>query len=433
VHGRRFRLAMAVAAVCLVTAAAAVAATGALTPKGCIGDSASNPDSCAKTTKGLRQPEAVTVSPDGRSVYVAGSNSNDVVTFKRSNKGGALKPMGCVAEKGSNPDSCSKATAGLRYADGVTVSPDGRSVYVASYSSNAVVSFARNTKTGALSPKGCIGDSGNNPSHCSKTTKGLSNAESVVVSPNGKSVYVGGGGGVVVFKRSSSGALKPLGCVGARGGNFEHCSQTARGLEGDVTVALTHDGKSLYATSSFDMGVVTFSRNTKTGAIKSKGCIAWSGSNPAHCPKTANGLWYPYGVAVTADGKSLYVTALNAGALVIFKRDTKTGALTFKGCISAGGCNQTAGGLAHAVGVAVSPDGKSVYTAAINDSAVARFNRKRSGALVPAGCVAEPPTIQCSSVANGLQGADAVAVSPDGKSVYAVGGGSNAVVTFKRG
>ncbi len=62
-----------------------------------------------------------------------------------------------------------------------------------------------------------------------------------------------------------------------------------------------------------------------------------------------------------------------------FGRDSSTGALTPAGCIAdtqhAGGCASTQEGLNGADGVAISPDGKSVYAAASVDDAVAAFAR----------------------------------------------------------
>ncbi len=433
-HGRRLGLSLAVAVVFLASAGTALAITGSLTPKGCIGDKGSNPDSCTEATKGLKFPQAISVTTDGRSVYVVTGTSNSILAFSRSRKSGALTPAGCIADKATNPDGCSKTSAGLNDADAVTVSPDGRSVYVASYEDNAIAVFDRDTKTGALRPAGCIGSTDNNTSHCKQTTRGLDYAESVVVSPDGKFVYEGGDeAAVVIFSRSKVGALKPMGCVAALDDNYAKCPHTTRGLNGDVHVAISRDGKSVYAVSSSDNGVVAFQRNTKTGALKPKGCIAASGANPGGCTKTTPELGYPIDIAVAPDGTSVYVPALNSSSLVIFHRNPETGALTAKGCISGGGCGQTAEGLHGAVSVALSADGKSVYTAAIHDNAVTVFKRKTSGALKPAGCFAEPPTITCQSVAPGLGGADGVAVSADGTSVYAVGGGSNAIVRFKRG
>jgi hypothetical protein len=66
------------------------------------------------------------------------------------------------------------------------------------------VVFARNPANGALTPAGCIGNSGNGPPSCIGTD-GLDGASSVAVSPNGKNVYVGSGNALAVFNRATSG------------------------------------------------------------------------------------------------------------------------------------------------------------------------------------------------------------------------------------
>ena len=92
----------------------------------------------------------------------------------------------------------------------VAVSPDGKSVYAASFGSHAVARFNRNTTTGAIGQPagaaGCISDTGAGP--CADG-HGLDFAEGVAVSPDGKSVYVasddeGGGGGVARFNRTTT-------------------------------------------------------------------------------------------------------------------------------------------------------------------------------------------------------------------------------------
>ena len=92
--------------------------------------------------------------------------------------------------------------------------------------------------------------------------------------------------------------------------------------------------------------------------------------------------------------------------------------------------------LLGATAVAISPDGRNVYVGASGDEAVAVFARDPStGALrqLPgsAGCVAETPeTWGCMST-HPLFDLTAIAVSPDGKNVYAVAGGYGLTV-FRR-
>ena len=85
-------------------------------------------------------------------------------------------------------------------------------------------------------------------------------------------------------------------------------------------------------------------------------------------------------------------------------------------------------GLDGAYSVTVSPDGKHVYAAGRADNAVAVFSRNSStGALT----YVEMQKDGLNGV-DGLNGAYSVAVSPDGKHVYATGHRENAVAVFSR-
>jgi DNA-binding beta-propeller fold protein YncE len=95
---------------------------------------------------------------------------------------------GCISETGTG-GTCADGH-GLDSANQVAVSPDGKSVYVASFS-NAVVRLNRNTTTGAISQPagtaGCISETGAGP--CADG-HGLNGADRVAVSADGKSDYV---------------------------------------------------------------------------------------------------------------------------------------------------------------------------------------------------------------------------------------------------
>jgi DNA-binding beta-propeller fold protein YncE len=147
-------------------------------------------------------------------------------------------------------------------------------------------------------------------------------------------------------------------------------------------VAVSSDGKSVYAVSSFNYGVVRLNRNTTTGAISqpagTAGCISENGSGPC---ADGHGLAEPLAVAASRDGKSVYVTSLDNHAVARLNRNATTGAISqpagTTGCISENGAGGCANGhaLLLPVSVAVAPGGKSVYIASYNSRAVARFNR----------------------------------------------------------
>ena len=101
------------------------------------------------------------------------------------------------------------------------------------------------------------------------------------------------------------------------------------------------------------------------------------------------------------------------------------GGLTFEGCVAtssaAVGCVNVPSGTDTApVGVAVSPDGRSVYVAA--EDRVQHFFAAANGALTYDGCVSDDGSDgACTDIpgtATPLTGAFAVAVSPNGRSVY---------------
>ncbi len=86
--------------------------------------------------------------------------------------------------------------------------------------------------------------------------------------------------------------------------------------------------------------------------------------------------------------------------------------------------------------MAVSPDGDNVYVAAPGSDAVDTFARNSStGALTQAtdgtGCIVGVALAGCTTGVQ-LAGADAVAVSPNGASVYVTSLGSNSVTAFTR-
>ena len=138
------------------------------------------------------------------------------------------------------------------------------------------------------------------------------------------------------------------------------------------------------------------------------------------------GLIDPSAVALSRDGKSVYVAGSGSSAVAAFARDPATGRLAQQNCVSANatsGVDGTKGAcadgnaLSGATDVEVSPDGRYVYAASFEAGGIAIFERNgTTGALRQVGCVR--PVRTCTS-ARALSGASAIAVSPDGKNAYA--------------
>ena len=431
--GRGRRLQAVLSAVSVVSLAvltqSAAAAVGDLTPAGCIGNTGTGPASCIGTD-GLDGADSVAVSADNKSVYVTSRLSRAVVVFRRA-ANGDLTPAGCFGNTGTGPASCI-GTVGLDGADSVAVSPDNKSVYVAS-GSDAVVVFRR-AANGDLTPAGCIGNTGTGPTSCIGTD-GLEGANSVAVSPDNKSVYVASArsNAVVVFRRAANGDLTPAGCIGNTGTGPASCIG-ADGLDGAWSVAVSPDNKSVYVASVGSDAVVVF-RRAANGDLTPAGCFGNTGTGPASCIG-ADGLEGADSVAVSPDNRSVYVASVSSNAVVVFRR-AANGDLTPAGCIGNTGTGPAscigADGLEGADSVAVSPDNNSVYVTSNLSRAVVVFRRAANGDLTPAGCIGNTGTgpTSCTGT-DGLNYADSVAVSPDDNSVYVASWGSNAVVVFRR-
>ena len=86
-----------------------------------------------------------------------------------------------------------------------------------------------------------------------------------------------------------------------------------------------------------------------------------------------DGLGGAYSVTVSPDGKFLYAAGYDDSAVAVFARNAKTGKLSFVEFKKDG--IDGVDGLAGAESVAVSPDGKFLYVLGYSDSAVAVFAR----------------------------------------------------------
>jgi DNA-binding beta-propeller fold protein YncE len=446
---------VALAALLPASAPAAKPKPGTLTQlqgkKGCIVDRSSKPGSCA-VGRGLKGAgpfmgsEAVAVSPDGRNVYVAAFDSDAIATFSRNPKSGALTQpkgtAGCIAAKGSA--GCAKVGA-FDGPNSVAVSPDGRNVYATARDSSTLQSFARNPKTGALRPlPGATCITGVALPACTTATA-LIGPDVVAVSPDGRNVYVGAffGSAVLAFSRDpSSGALTQLagtaGCIAAATAG---CA-TGVGVSSIEGLAVSPDGSSVYAAAAASNALTELARDPSTGALTQ---LAPPNSCIADAPLTGCGEGRELGganaVAIAPDGENAYVTSFLSNSVTAFDRTAGTGVLAQKEVTNAclvflrsAGCSFGRAMLAPE-GLDVSPDGRNVYVAAIETGAVDVLARNGKGAVrqLPgaAGCLARKQVQGCT-FARALSGVSSVAVSPDGRNVYAAANESNAVDVFRR-
>ena len=401
------------------------------------------------TGKALVGATGVATSPDGRNVYVASAESDAIAVFDRDRTTGELTQKqglaGCTSETGS--DGACEDGRGLNGASRVAISPDGRSVYVTSVSS-ALAILDRDPATGELSqlddPRGCISTLGSGGA-CTPG-RGIGAAVGVAVSPDGKTVYVASvaSAAVAIFERAPAGGLAQpdgtAGCV-SDGGRDGCADGDAMGAAFDVVVS--PDGRSVYVAIPDRGSVAVFDRD-RDGALTPRpgpvlcdlGCRA--GARPE----------FPVALATSADGESVYVASGGplpdgGGAISILDRDQVSGALTRKpgaaGCISedgSGGACADGTAIVDPFDIAVGSGGADVYVAGRTSDAVAVFDRDRAtGTLTQkpaAPCISETGTGGECGDGTALDGAVGISLSPDGGNLYAAAPGSTAVAILDR-
>jgi DNA-binding beta-propeller fold protein YncE len=353
---------------------------------GCIAAKAA--DGCAKAV-GLDGPNSVAVSADGRNVYATSRTANSVTVFRRDGRSGALTQLpgaaGCIA--GVPLPDCGTGRA-LLGPDVVTISPDGANVYVGSFFGNEVAIFVRNRDGGALAqPGGAAGCIAETTSGGCTAGIALGAPEGMAVSPSGAWVYVASAlsNAVAVLARDpASGALSQArdgsGCIVDAA--LSGCT-TGFELSGANAVATAPNGD-VYVSSLFSDSVDSFARSTPGATLAQlagpSGCLVYL--RAVGC-SFGRALSAPEGLVVSPDGRNVYAASFASGAIVIADRNRSSGAIAQKpnlaGCVAAAslpGC-QRAKALRGVSSLALSPDGRFLYSTSFGSNAVDIFRRNK--------------------------------------------------------
>src|SRR5688572_5954063 len=233
------------------------------------------------TGRALNGPATVAVSPDGKNAYVASVTSDAVAVFSRDASNGRLTQLagaaGCVVNEPSiDIAGCENTGRALNFAQGLTISPDGKFVYVTSATSRAIAIFARSADTGALTQlagaDGCVIDEpAADVTGCDNTGRNLANPASGMLAAGGAHFYVAGFNGIAAFARNANtGKLSQLpgadGCiVNAPAIDVPTCDNTGRAMEGTFALTQNLSGGHVYAGAGQSSAVAVFSRDGTTG------------------------------------------------------------------------------------------------------------------------------------------------------------------------
>lgn len=434
-------------------------------------------DDCARAT-GIADVYRAAVSPDGATLYAATNTWDDdrLLTFRTTALGGLEQLPGAAGCYASGPvDGCTEL-AGVDDLGALAVAPDGRFLYaLGSAGDTRITTFARDTTTGALTrvagDAGCV-RGGAATADCRAAT-GLSGAQTIALSPDGTSLYVpfnGGRAGVTTFTadpgtgRLSQGATP---CV-VDGAATADCA-AGRALVGAFEAAVSPDGRHVYVdgggwtagASSSGAGTVAVFARGADGALAqlpgTAGCVRGDTGATAGCA-TVRGLkaslyGTPMPLALSPDGRSLYLASATEATLTVLTRDPASGALSQPagagGCLIDGpvtescGATQAMGGMWD---LEVSPDGRTLvgasYTGAGraggvgNDGGAIVFDRAADGTVsrppAPFACVTSWTTAVGCSPARALTGVATTVFAPDGGTVWAGGLDSETIAVLTR-
>lgn len=337
-------------------------------------------------------PYDLTVSPDGRHVYAALRNQMAINVYARDKSSGCLTYLESRRQKT------------LYGAVRVAVSPDGRFAYSAAIFGNYLTAFARNTETGHL---------GSFQSQRQTDIPVLDEPNSLAFSPDAKHLYVGASGSeaVLLFRRDQE------------TGRLTFVSSQQQGTDriphrlGAMNVAVSRDGRNVYCAGN--NGITQFTRDKSTGELSFKNFVQ-DGNDGIRALGGVNHL------AISEDGRSVYATCPNASSICLFQRDSATGDLTFIEAME--NLRDGITGMKSPVELAISPDQQKVLVVCNDkgDNSIVLFDRNQeSGRLTFVDKMQDG-----INGAEGLQGAIGVAFSPDGKHIYVASRASKAIATF---
>jgi 6-phosphogluconolactonase (cycloisomerase 2 family) len=309
---------------------------------------------------------------------------------------------------------------GLNDTSSIAVSPDGNHVYTTGPgdSEDAVGIFSRDNATGKLTYEGA------KQNGVDDVPDGLDFVNSVAVSPDGKHVYTVSrtDGAVVVFSRNSS--------TGALAYVERHVDDGLGGLidelMGAYCIVISPDGEHVYVGTDNDDSVVVFSRDSSTGALTYVE-TQLEDDDGGDIPN----LDRVFSLVVSPDGGHVYAGGYSDDTLIVFSRNSSTGALTFVETHTHDENGDGTPSLDGIWSIAVSPDGKHVYTASRSYTpAVAVFSRDNStGALTHVETIFDDGS---GGTVDGLDYVKSVIVSPDGNYVYTAARNDAAIVVFSR-
>lgn len=289
------------------------------------------------------RPSDAVFAPDGKFAYVADERHAAVYAFEIT-AGRKLRRIQVAEGAGTS----------LAGASAIGVHHDGKQLYAAGTQGESLVIFDRDIGSGKLRLAKVIGDD-------QTSMHALSGVTDVVVSADGNFVYTNSGRfrgnyAIAVFQRGPDGNLKLI-------QEFVDNQESLRDYQIGNQMAIAPGGLSLYVCAKLHGTVACLQRHPDTGRL--------SFASPAE-DEAAGRLRWPSGLAISPDGKFVYATSELDDDVVVFRRAPAKAPPFGESLLKAEG---PAGEIARLTGhtgpvkhVSFSPDGRRAISASWDGS-----------------------------------------------------------------
>ena len=250
----------------------------------------------------------------------------------------------------------------------------------------------------------------------------LESATAVVIAPRDPDVYVSAGAGIAHFRSTADGTLLYVNCVDVSSAPSDRCPTAAAPPDAggalslnSISLAMAPDGRHVYAVSWAD-ALLWWARDPVSGDLTWGGCrdAADDAATNGRCGTAttfaggnfpAGALDFSQGIAVTPDGETIYIADQSQGLLQA-QRNATTGAATPTACFTTmgdavPGCAETASGTPMALSaIDVASNSRDVYMRSISPGGITHFTRSAGGVTAFASCVAAvSPSAACATAA----------------------------------